>query len=371
MAAARQRNTSSMQANHETTSQTPLLEENQEALLETDIPAEPSGDASISTTSSSSLRPRVLSLMLSPFTDEQDSLESILVGIATLTLLGSTVGAVLPKNTALPSPFYRTISSMMGYTCFCYWSVSFYPQMIQNFRRRTTIGLSADFCALNVLGFACYAVYNLCMFYSVQIQNEYRQRHGAGAEITVQSNDVAFAVHSFLLATITLSQIAYFDGVRISRTIFALMGVIVAVATVFPLLIVVGICHSWLDYLYLLSFVKILVTLIKYIPQVILNVKRQSTSGFSIWQILLDLSGGILNNVQQIGDSADLKDWSGLTGNPAKLCLGFVSIIFDIIFMTQHYVLYKKTEVPDSLEGLTMDQEAVADDDAENQPLME
>ena len=35
------------------------------------------------------------------------------------------------------------------------------------------------------------------------------------------------------------------------------------------------------------------------------------------------------------------KDWSGLTGNPVKFGLGNVSIIFDILFMTQHYILYK------------------------------
>jgi hypothetical protein len=36
----------------------------------------------------------------------------------------------------------------------------------------------------------------------------------------------------------------------------------------------------------------------------------------------------------------DLNDFSGITGNPAKFALGFVSIIFDIIFMIQHYCLY-------------------------------
>jgi cystinosin len=41
-------------------------------------------------------------------------------------------------------------------------------------------------------------------------------------------------------------------------------------------------------------------------------------------------------------DSADLKDFSGITGNPAKFGLGFVSIIFDLIFITQHYYLYNQ-----------------------------
>ena len=33
-------------------------------------------------------------------------------------------------------------------------------------------------------------------------------------------------------------------------------------------------------------------------------------------------------------------DYTGITGNIAKFSLGFVSILFDIIFMIQHYILY-------------------------------
>ena len=354
-----------------TSSQTPLLEdpgEPQESPLETDE-ASNSESNSVDRATSARFRLRyILSLMMSPFTDEQDSLHSIVVGLLTLTVLGSAVGLALPKNTNLPSPWYQTLSSMMGYSCFCYWSVSFYPQLINNFRRKTTVGLSAEFCALNVLGLACYAVYNLSMFCSAEIQEEYRQRYGAQAEITVQSNDVAFAVHSFLLASITLGQIAFYDGLRqekLSPAILSAIAIMLTVTIVFPLLILVGICHSWLDYLYMLSFVKIAVTLIKYIPQVILNIHRRSTLGFSIWQILLDLSGGILNDVQLVGDSADMGDWAGITGNPAKLCLGVVSIVFDIVFMTQHYVLYPQpTRVirAESLDGLTFDNESIEDE---------
>lgn len=50
-------------------------------------------------------------------------------------------------------------------------------------------------------------------------------------------------------------------------------------------------------------------------------------------------------------DCADLNDFGGITGNPAKFGLGFVSIIFDVIFMMQHYCLYadSTTSAADSL----------------------
>jgi cystinosin len=59
-----------------------------------------------------------------------------------------------------------------------------------------------------------------------------------------------------------------------------------------------------------------------------------------IWQILLDFSGGLLSDLQLVGDCWSLGDWSGISGNFAKLLLGFVSIAFDTIFMLQHYVWY-------------------------------
>jgi len=88
--------------------------------------------------------------------------------------------------------------------------------------------------------------------------------------------------------------------------------------------------------------VKLVVTVVKYIPQVWVNYKRQSTLGWSINQILLDISGGVLSLLQLIIDSSLQDDWSGLAGNPVKLGLGNISIVFDVVFMLQHYWLYRR-----------------------------
>ncbi|KAL7517530.1 hypothetical protein ACHAWX_002449 [Stephanocyclus meneghinianus] len=104
----------------------------------------------------------------------------------------------------------------------------------------------------------------------------------------------------------------------------------------------------WIDYLYFLSFVKVCISIVKYIPQAILNYQRKSTSGWQIWNILLDFSGGSLSIIQLIGDSLAeanarglQRGWTGIVGNPAKFGLGLVSIFFDVVFMIQHYVLYR------------------------------
>lgn len=93
--------------------------------------------------------------------------------------------------------------------------------------------------------------------------------------------------------------------------------------------------------IYTLSYVKLVITVVKYVPQAWVNYKRKSTVAWSIVQILLDLTGGILSLVQLILDSSFQSDWSGVTGNPIKFLLSNVTIFFDLVFVVQHYVLYR------------------------------
>jgi cystinosin len=96
-----------------------------------------------------------------------------------------------------------------------------------------------------------------------------------------------------------------------------------------------------LDVVYAVGYVKVVVTLVKYTPQMVANYRNKSTKGWSIWQILLDVLGGVLSVAQQGIDSYLQHDWSGITGNPVKFALGNISMIYDSIFITQHYVLYR------------------------------
>lgn len=47
-----------------------------------------------------------------------------------------------------------------------------------------------------------------------------------------------------------------------------------------------------------------------------------------------------MSDLQLLLDCASLGDFTGITGNMAKLGLGLISISFDILFMLQHYVFY-------------------------------
>ena len=100
-------------------------------------------------------------------------------------------------------------------------------------------------------------------------------------------------------------------------------------------------------------FIKLLITFTKYIPQAHLNYTRKSTEGWSIINIYLDLTGGLLSLIQLFLDAwleGDLK--GGTIGNPSKLGMALFSAGFDLLFMVQHYVLYPHPE-----EGVAGDEE--------------
>ena len=98
---------------------------------------------------------------------------------------------------------------------------------------------------------------------------------------------------------------------------------------------------STLTLLYFYSYVKLAITIIKYVPQAWMNYKRKSTEGWSIGNILLDMTGGVLSVLQMFLLAANYNDWSSIFGSPTKFGLGFFSILFDLLFMVQHYVLYR------------------------------
>ncbi|KAE9590251.1 putative lysosomal cystine transporter [Lupinus albus] len=71
-----------------------------------------------------------------------------------------------------------------------------------------------------------------------------------------------------------------------------------------------------------------------------MNFRRKSTEGWSIGFSLLDFSGGIANYAQMSIQSIDQGSWKNLYGNVGKVLISLVSVLFDIIFMCQHYLLY-------------------------------
>lgn len=221
-----------------------------------------------------------------------------LLGYVVLLLLGLVLGLALPKNKQLQhDPASAALSNILGWTYFLAWTVSFYPQLLLNYRQQTTEGLSLDFELLNFLGFLFYTAFALALQTAPSIQQAYRnQNDGHENKVTIQ--DVVFAGHAVLITAVTIAQMFYYDGFdpkrkRLSRPIsLVVLGLL---ATTVLALTVAGARGAkpsdWLDFLYILSYMKLFITIIKGIPQAYLNYIRKSTSGWSIHNILCDFTG--------------------------------------------------------------------------------
>ncbi|KAL8734197.1 MAG: hypothetical protein Q9166_001683 [cf. Caloplaca sp. 2 TL-2023] len=235
------------------------------------------------------------------------------------------------------------------------WSLSFYPQPLLNLRRRSTAGTTPAFPFINTLGFISYLISTVAFYSSPLIRHQYALRNPSAPNPTVRLNDLVFALHAVILSTFAWSQFSpriwgFSQGTEsVGHTIWG-----IAIGCILSILLLTIFVDSqpgggydaqawaWIDVIYGISFIKLLITTIKYIPQVYTNYKCKSTVGWSIYQNLMDLLGGVLSVLQLVIDSSLEGDWSGITGNPVKFGLGNVTIVFGMVFMLQHYVLYRK-----------------------------
>ena len=83
------------------------------------------------------------------------------------------------------------------------------------------------------------------------------------------------------------------------------------------------------------GYAKACVTFIKYMPQVYLNFQRKSTVGWSLENVCLDMTGGLLSFFQTYIDSAILGQslFGNETFNVIKFTLSVMSVCFDTVFL--------------------------------------
>ncbi|KAI6646284.1 Cystinosin-like [Oopsacas minuta] len=263
------------------------------------------------------------------------------VGSTTYSINSSTLATQFIHFSVVHIPALEILSMVIGWCYFLAWSISFYPQVILNFYRRSVVGLNFDFLAYNILGFTFYALFNSCLYWSSEIQDIYFSQHRGGVN-PVKLNDVIFAVHAVLITLFTILQCFCFErnGQRISYIAVTFLSAFFLIVTIAGIIAIAG-KTTWLVFLYVLSYIKLFITLIKYVPQAYMNFKRKSTIGWSIGNVLLDFTGGSLSILQMFIVSYNNNDWGSIFGDPTKFGLGLFSVLFDILFVVQHYVLYR------------------------------
>jgi cystinosin len=251
-------------------------------------------------------------------------------------------------------------NDVVGYIYTVAWGVSFLGQIGLNFQLKNVEGCNLDFVAYNVTGFAFYATYNVAGYFW-----PYESKEDPGCGVSgVLTNDLVFALWAFTMAIITFVQCFFVYprySNKISRLCIAMNGIYWFIAIFYAMLTNINggafQPKPLLNAVFMLSYIKLFISLTKYIPQAYWNYKRKSTVGWSIFNILLDFTGGtfsllqiLLNGLNGQG-SPFTPSANGSSGvNIAKFGLSIISIFFDILFMIQHYILYKpKTPVSQQL----------------------
>ncbi|XP_038069200.1 cystinosin-like [Patiria miniata] len=271
------------------------------------------------------------------------------VGKVTITMkstdeqLGS-LSMLFVKVQVVHSFSLNVVIIVVGWIYFAAWTISFYPQVVLNFQRKSVVGLNFDFLAYNIVGFTAYGLFNIGMFWITHVQDEYQAKNPYGVN-PVLLNDVLFTLHAVAITAVTIFQCLIYDrgGQRVSRVCILLL-VIAGLFSIITLIITAA-SHeriiNWLTYLYYFSYIKLAVSIIKYVPQAWMNFRRKSTVGWSIGNVMLDFTGGSFSLLQMFLLSYNNDDWNSIFGDPTKFGLGFFSILFDVLFMVQHYILYR------------------------------
>ncbi|XP_071459463.1 cystinosin isoform X3 [Marmota flaviventris] len=266
------------------------------------------------------------------------------VGQVTVYLHGNYSNATSPRIRFLVirSNTISIINQVIGWIYFVAWSISFYPQVIKNWRRKSVIGLSFDFVALNLMGFVAYSVFNIGLLWIPYIKEQFFIKYPNGVN-PVDSNDVFFSLHAVALTLIVIVQCCLYErgSQRVSRPAIGFLVLLWLFAFITMIVAAAG-ATTWLQFLFCFSYIKLAVTLVKYFPQAYMNFYYKSTAGWSIGNVLLDFIGGSFSLLQMFLQSYNNDQWTLIFGDPTKFGLGVFSIFFDVVFFIQHFCLYRK-----------------------------
>ena len=156
-----------------------------------------------------------------------------------------------------------------------------------------------------------------------------------------------FAAHALAISLFTFAQCLYYRATTKSR-LHSAYAVFLALLVGFVILRALDGSEAFdpspssASLSSALLVAKMSITATKYLPQAIENCRRRSTDGWSIGNIILDLTGATFSFLQNFLYVAAGESWEAVWGNSPKVGLALVAFSFDLLFLLQHFVLYRK-----------------------------
>lgn len=150
--------------------------------------------------------------------------------------------------------------------------MSFLGQIGLNYKLKNVEGCNLDFVTYNVTGFSFYAIYNIAGYWW-----PYKGQQDPGSGIGgVETNDIVFALWAWSMAVITLIQCFFFypkGKNKVSRLCWIMTGVYWFIGVLYTMLTDIPHLgkgaikpHRLINALFMLSYIKLFISLTKYIP---------------------------------------------------------------------------------------------------------
>jgi cystinosin len=234
--------------------------------------------------------------------------------------------------------------SFCGWAYAIVWGFAFYPTLYLNYTLKTADSISLDYVALNIVGYICYSISILLQLKNDIVRNQYMQVFNGNLPL-LSNADLFYSFHGIILLLTLLSQIIFgnllwnFHNERINFKIHRLTRTILFILALFTLTnwLIDDPNLTFLNLAINLAYVKIIISLIKYIPQVIRNYRRKSMYGISKLQIMLDLLGAFFS-FMEFYLKKELPLIDALNANRGKIGITIVTFLFACIFLGQVYI---------------------------------
>eukprot|EP00560_Eucampia_antarctica_P008269 CAMPEP_0197824246 /NCGR_PEP_ID=MMETSP1437-20131217/1520_1 /TAXON_ID=49252 ORGANISM="Eucampia antarctica, Strain CCMP1452" /NCGR_SAMPLE_ID=MMETSP1437 /ASSEMBLY_ACC=CAM_ASM_001096 /LENGTH=258 /DNA_ID=CAMNT_0043423793 /DNA_START=60 /DNA_END=833 /DNA_ORIENTATION=+ len=170
------------------------------------------------------------SSFLDIYTDQSGSCRNIFVGMLPLFIVGGFLGIFMPKNSNLPTSAYRLVSSIIGYSSFVCWSVSFYPQIIINYQLKSVVGLSIDAQVFAWLNYLCYAMLSSALVWNQDMKDNSKNMNGPDINTSIRSKELVNSIQSLLFTTILICQIIQYRGPNVNTVSVVTIGLVTTIA---------------------------------------------------------------------------------------------------------------------------------------------
>lgn len=272
--------------------------------------------------------------MLGPvgFVGRPTTHRSAAVGAAVVPGVCLTLAFMLDANESPHKPWTRVSSIVWAISSAC-WAVRMIPQALLNHQRKSTEGLSRVGVVIGLASLVSLSVFNLVIYCSER-GHETDTAHSDGYLTKAELQDVFCSLLATTATAVTVAQCYTYPprSCRVTRaTKLTIRGAFV-IATAIAAGVGLGMFFHLASFQKHLSVLELGTTVAMHAPQLLLNLRRKSTTGWSVHSVHLDTCHRLL--------STWLIAWIIVTDSPAKLLLAAVGLSVNGVYMVQHYVWY-------------------------------